>query len=171
MAFQNAITATTGVDSLQGLNFNLSSVPNYQELQALFDYWKLVKISYRFRVYKSPDTNAAAGATSATLYPVIFHTVDYNDSAAPASALAVCEYPAANTTVLTDSKPVSEWFTFKPKCSLQIASAGFASGSPWLDTATTAALYNGLKFAATQLQTGINVAIDWKYTLHLKNCK
>lgn len=165
-------TPASSADMAQSLNFNLTAIQGYAELQALFDQWKLMRVSYRFRVYRSPDTNATAGAAAATLYPVIFHVTDQNDSGVGTSA-SLMEYPGCKVTVLSDAKPVSRWFSFVPKCSEQLVSAGFATPlkAPWLDTSTTSALYYGLKIVLTQATVGINVAVDWRYTVWCRNAK
>lgn len=161
----NYATGTTSVDTFQGNNFTLSSLPNYTEFTSMFDAYKIVKIQYRFRLYKNPDVVAP------NLYPVIYHVVDYNDAAAPTSVNQVLEYPLAKTTILNDSKPVSAWFSFKPKNSGLVSSASFAAVSPWVDTGSASALYYGMKSACTQMSTGINIAIDYRFTVWLKNVK
>lgn len=160
----NFITGVTGASTGVGSNFILSQMPNYTEFTNLFDKYKIKRIWYRFRIYKNPD------GVAPNLYPVIHHAIDNNDASNP-TLTGILEYPGVKTTVLNDSKPVSRWFSFKPKASINVASASFAQSDPWVDTGSAAALYYGMKAFVEQQVTGINIAIDIKYRMWFKDIK
>jgi len=160
----NLLNGTTGTSSGLAVTFQLSNMPAFSEFVNLFDRYKILRIMYRFRVYKSPDVVAP------NLYPVIFHAVDNNDSTTPTST-NILEYPNLKTTVLSDSSPVSKWFSFRPRVSIAVQPTSFAAFSPWVDTASSSANHYGLKFWFDQQATGINIAWDYKFVISLKDVK
>lgn len=160
---QNAFTATTGVDQQTSWNFQLASLPQYTEFTNLFKEYRIAKVSYRFRIYKALGTNTT------NLNPVVYHAIDERGSSAVASPNDVLAYSSAKISVLTDDKPVTRWFSFRPAVADAVyrgAFSGYAiAKKQFLSTAYADVQHYGLMTALTQATTGINIAMDVRFLL------
>lgn len=162
----NNITATTGVDVQNMWNFQLGSLPQSSELTSLYKEYKIIKVAFRWRLYKSTGTAAA------NTFPVIFHAIDERGSGAPAGPTDVMAYNGCRVTVLSDDRPVSRWFSFKPAVADAVyrgAFSGYAlARNQWLSTSYADVQHYAVVSSATQLTTGINVAMDVRLTVALR---
>ncbi|QGH72667.1 MAG: capsid protein [CRESS virus sp. ctwD22] len=160
---QNAFNGTTGVDQQISWNFQLSSLPQYTEFTNLFKEYRIARVQYRFRIYKGTEQVANS------LNPVIYHAFDERGSAAVFAATDVLAYSSAKISVLTDSKPVTRWFSIRPCTADAVYQGAFTayalSRKQFISTAYPSVQHYGLMTALTQAYTGINVAMDVKFLL------
>lgn len=163
---QNAFNGTTGVDQQISWNFQLASLLQYTEFTNLFKEYRIAKVLYRWRLYKPVGTNTT------NLNPVIYHAFDERGSAAVAAANDVLAFSTAKITVLSDDRPVSKWFSITPAVADAVYQGAFTAYAiakkQFLSTGYPSVQHYGLMTAITQATTGINVAMDVRFTLAFK---
>jgi hypothetical protein len=161
LAYSSQLTQTN-LDVLGATNFTLSQVSNQGNLTALFDQYKCDYLEFTFR----PQANATT-LTVTSLVPRFITAIDYDDSAAPSSLVALEEYMSAQTHMV-------DTFTrrFRPKILTMIwdgsnPAAGASTPAPWIDCAQNLIPHYGLKYgieAGAVAQTAFQV---WHMDLYV----
>lgn len=152
-----------GAAQAGGVTFALSDVNNPTDITNLFNRFRIMGIAYRWVVQLDPMI-----ATTKT-YPRITWAHDYEDAQAP-TALSLSEYPRMKEFYGSDNRQTSKWFFFKPAYltvayETAIASAYRPTWKGTIDTESPATPFYGLKWAVENLQTGVNVTLQCRYTL------
>jgi hypothetical protein len=131
------LTVTTAMDTTFAYTFTLSAFPDASDFTNLFDQYRIGVV----RVAFFPQ-----GGASQVINSVIGTAIDYDDSA---SGLALGQLEEYSTFQL-NSLSKTFWRTFQPKASNAAYSGVFTSftrmpASTWIDCASPAVLYYGLK--------------------------
>jgi hypothetical protein len=91
-----------------GQGFNFKQIPNYSELVALFDQYRIDKIELRI-LYQNNiapvDTDGRIGKTSPL--PIMYYAPDFDDHTPPADQAALLEYGGCKMKILTANAPFS----------------------------------------------------------------
>jgi len=125
--------------------FLLSALPNFAEFTALFDQYRIEKVSMKFVL------DIADGAlNSTTKYPRIAIAPDFNNQNAPSSEDILLQYPqcqiyqfsATNRELSVDIKPMVAATVFRTG----ITSAYTMQTPGWLDVATSDVPHYGLRY-------------------------
>lgn len=157
-----ARTHVTFVNLAAGVNFGsyafrLDMLPNFAEIQALFDSYKIMAIRATFM----PMQNSSEQSTGSFL-PTMYCVVDYNDATAPTSINELAEYP--NVKIRRMDRPVSVYF--KPKAQL----SGSTEWRPWIASANSGVNHFGLKMAY-DVNAVSTIRVFFKFYLKAKGLK
>lgn len=140
------------VPTYNGVYFKLSDLPNYAEFTALFDQYRITRISISF--LPMSNCNILSAITSSdTGNPGIFGTVlDFDDANAPTTLAELQQYqtfsyqPAVTRRVHRRS--------FKPRIASAVYAGAFTSFANmkdiWIDVASPNVQYYGLKYYMDQ---------------------
>jgi len=153
LSYMNTISTSSTTPTFGGLAFQLNNVSNYANFTACFDRYRIINVSVKFIQNTSP---VGAG----TLYTVI----DYDDSNAPSSIASLLNFATLKLTppgviderVLTARTAVAAY-------SGTFTSYANMSSRTWLDSASPAIQYFGLKYAIPT--TSVSYAITYVVTL------
>lgn len=155
--------------------FQLSNVPAFAEITAMFEQYKITGIRYRWIITKDPDWTGASVSGTTGLNVRIMHVVDRTDGTSPGSLAELQQYDNVKEDYLNADRPTSRWRYFRPSLLPQIVGqfssvSAVSSGrnSPWMATASTSALYCGLKWFVTENQAGQQVRLECYYYLAAK---
>lgn len=152
--------------------FRLSDIPANAEITSLFDMYKITGIKYRWVITKDPDWTGASVSGTTGLSVRIMHCIDRTDGTVPGSLAELQQYDNVKEDYLNADRPASPWRFFKPTIlSQNVGQFGSVSGlaeSPWLVTASTSALYTGIKWFATENQAGQQVRMECYYYFSAK---
>lgn len=90
---------STNTNSLDAIAFKLSDVPNYTELTALYDFYRINKVSVKI-VPKFNTNNILDSVTNSTqmIEPLVWTAIDYNDATIPTTLLEIQEYASSKVT-------------------------------------------------------------------------
>lgn len=134
-------------------SFTLSDLPNSSEFTALYDQYKIMGVSYKlYPRFNSVDQNLSGGR--------IWTVLDYDDSNLPASINELCQYQ--NVKCTNTSQVHSRYL--KPAFNLTTGSANIPQRRNWIDVASTAVPYRGIKGIIEP--TSSSVAYDCKMTFY-----
>jgi hypothetical protein len=132
------LISTSAVSETDGaISFQLNNLTGYTALTSLFDQYRIIGVHVQFTPSQSVYTSAAAP---------IYTVLDYDDSAATATT-ALSQYDTLKIA------PATVYFQrdLKPRAAVAMYSGTFASfgntGSMWIDSASPAVVYYGLKYA------------------------
>jgi hypothetical protein len=131
------LTVTTAMDTTFAYTFTLSAFPDASDFTNLFDQYRIGIV----RVAFFPQ-----GGASAVINSVIGTAIDYDDSS---SGLALGQLEEYSSFQL-NSLQKTFWRTFQPRAAQAAYSGVFTSfarmpASTWIDCASPAVLYYGLK--------------------------
>lgn len=159
---------------LGGTSFSLADVPNTNEFTALFDQYKLAGVAYRWVVNKDPMFSTTGTAVT-RLYPRIVWVHDYDDANSP-TLNDLYQYPNMKEFYFSDSRQTTRWYFLRPAKSL----VGFEGTTNsfyapdrkhWIDMASTGVPHFGLKYGTEGQFNGINVTLQCRYYLMMKNVR
>lgn len=168
------------------MNFQFGDLPNYAELQVLFDQFRINKIvakycpQYNGTVANFALAKGAADTTDgygdiAELYnSKCYAVVDVDDDVLPSTANTLREYAVCKQWIANKPKTI----VFTPAIrSLVYKTATTESYQPkfkaWLSTADITVPHYGLKFVVepNSINSNLNYALaTWEYTVYL-SCK
>lgn len=154
------IVSSTAVNVPFANSFALSDVPNSTEFTALYDQYKIKGVSFKlYPRFNSVDQNLSGGR--------IWTVLDYDDSNLPGSINELCQY---QNVKCTNTSTVHSRY-LKPQFNLIAGTANIPQRQHWLDVATPAVPYRGIKGIIEP--TSASVAYDCKltYYLALKNVR
>jgi len=160
------ITATTS-DTFGAAYFALSALPGVAEFTALYDQYRIDKIT---AIFLPQQTNAPVASTGATT-PVLLVAADYDDATAWTVMTQPLQYE--NLKFHEFNKRVD--FTFIPRMAVAAYSGTFGSFAnvdpQWIDSASTNVQFYALKWGTNAVSSG-NVAgwrVYYKYYLSFRN--
>lgn len=170
IARQTIFTGNSGTELYASKAFILSDTPNVSEFTTLFDQYKITGVAWRWVCQIDPMV------ATTKVYPKLYSVVDFDDVAAPTSFTDIVQYPNLKEFIPTDGRPVSRWHYFKPaRAAVEYESAVNSAYRPqwkgFVDCASSTAPHFGLKFCAQEMQSGVVVAIEYKYYLAFKNIR
>jgi hypothetical protein len=161
---QTAITnAYYAGGNLAVLTPSLTTLDQATSFQALFDQYRITKVTMQFRPLYSRQ-NFVPGSD---IPPLIYTVVDYDDGAVPSSLATLREYQ--NITVHEcDSFVVA----FRPRIAMAAYGGAFTSyanmGNTWIDCASSGVLHYGLKIAITAGLAGQTHLQSWYLSVKLE---
>lgn len=177
----------------QPIYFTLADLPQAASFAALFDQYRITKVSISFipgqsmvmqnqenggiGLVENQAQQVAAGNTAVGLYGSV---IDYDDAAAIGTLAAFLQYETWKPGQVGSMKIHTR--VFKPRVAASVFNGGGFAGYAnmtdlWLDVVNTNIQYYGVKFYADiQSQTGDKVApqswrIMAKYTVQFKNVR
>lgn len=142
------------------LAFSLTDVPNYQEIQNLYDQFKIVGIQLKFIPFVNvSQINPTSFPVSSDLQVISSHAVrlftalDFNDVDVPTSVDDIREYSTCKETPLTSTHKRY----FVPKAVLEASQGGndyFFRTNPWINVNNAGKSHYGIKYAFSGIGTG-----------------
>jgi len=166
----------TPAPTLGGMNFTLADVPAYTEFTALFDQYRIAWVRVEFFPCFDSSQAALFGAQAAQYFP-FYTAVDYDDSSAPASVDAICQYSNCQRHQLGKKFTVF----IRPRCLSMIYRSAVATDyalapyGQWLDCGNASTPHYGLHYAIqemAQLAGTINLWIPHVvYCIECKNLR
>lgn len=176
----NTIASTNSLpgfwDLAMATNFKLSDVTNYAAYTAMFDAYKITKVSLSLEYL-----NNVSGVNTTGLMPSVYAYWDQDDATVPVSALVAQQKQGirrfqfgngSKTCYKTSHRPLIE-------TAVGVAGGGVAiagiSKSQWLDCLTPTIAHNALKLFMTDLYlpgtSAVTQAIrlNWTYTVKFRS--
>lgn len=152
--------------------FRLSDLPNYTELTALFDNYRITRVLYRWTLLRNPNSDSVSLANRG-IYPNLMWVHDFNDSTSIGRA-QMMTHAGMRELYLNDQRPATRWYSIKPSTLSTTYETGL--GAPayapkwrqWLDTSDINAPHYGLKLNINQLYSTMAVKLETKYVLEFK---
>jgi len=147
-------------DAFYGFEFRLDQVPNYTELTALYDQYKINAIKVHFLPEMTQNVSLAQ-LNNPVAYSRIFTALDYNDASAPTTIDQLREYQSCKyTSILKQHKRY-----FKPR--IVDSSSVYNPGRPWLSCDNGASVpHFGLKVGIEP--TGATGATEMLFFMEVK---
>lgn len=140
--------ALTANDAGRGFQFNVGLMPGIGDLLNVFDYYRIDKVDVTF-TYVS-DTPAVS--STASLWPIMAHCIDYDDDNAPATYQDVLRSNLHAIHYFGEGAKRSVTRSFQPRANyivsrLGTSSTGLATGLPGtlIDLASPDVPHYGLK--------------------------
>lgn len=152
--------------------FNFSDIPAYTEFTNSFDAYRLAGIRYRWVVIRSADQTGTTLGGTLGIYTRVMFAYDFNDATAPASFAELQQYNNVKEVYLTNAKPVSRWYFFKPK-DLNLGASGYSMPrkSNWLRINETSVPHYSLKYVYDGNQQSQQIRCEAYYYFQLKSVK
>lgn len=153
-----------------GITFAMSDLNNSAEFTTLFDQYRIKKVLYRF--YISRQVDLATTAANKGIYPRLFWVHDYDDST-PLAIPLLSEYTGMKSWQFNESNVRTKWMSISPAKLQEIYRATTSAYQPvwkgFLDTTYSNVPHYGVKFSIKDLYAGINLIMETKYIIELKN--
>lgn len=157
---ETAITQTAGAETLGALQFTLSAVNGNTEFTNLFDSYRIafVKVSF-LPVYNMQ----AIAVLATTTTPRLTTSIDLDDITTPASVGAINERSTSKVTKF-DQIQIRH---FKPRVAANVyggavfGNFAMAPADQWMDCASNAVSYFGLKYGITAGAGGQTLLQSW----------
>lgn len=121
----------------------LALVPNYAELVACYDEYKICGLKKKF-VF---NRNSASTVTAGMEIPTLVSVNDYNDSGDMLTEAEALQYPTYKASILT--RPITRYYRPSIKIEATGGTLGISSKSRWISTGNAVQQHYGFKFAFT----------------------
>lgn len=151
-----------------GLSFSLSQVPNYANITALYDMYRITYVILKFVV--KHNTSEMAGGNSDVI-PIVHSAPDYNDANSPANIDVLLNQTGYKRKRLIGPQ------TYKVRPATEIATSGGSFNTPkwrdWQSTGSPSIPYHAYKFFVENAAAGtsLNVDVYATYYFQTKNPK
>jgi len=163
------ISVSNSIPTYGSYDFSLNDLPNYSELQSLYDMYKIncVKLTFLPQQTQSISIGSINNPNASARF---FSVIDYNDNGTPTSVNELRQYQSCKfTSILRPHKRV----IFKPR--IQDNGQTYSPGSPWVNTSAADQNYFGLKYAIEAMEstttTSMEYTVEAKYYLSFKCVK
>lgn len=127
--------------------FSLDLLPSYTEYTALFDSYRIAKVSCMFIPINSGEPGAVA--TSAQVVPILVHALDFDDN----TNIGTPPYEYGSVKMTPMNKSFTR--TFKPKPAVGVFTSTLVTGSsqpktsPWIDAGSPSVRHYGIRLYIT----------------------
>lgn len=154
------------------VTFALTDLPSSSDFTNLFDQYKIYKIQYRFMLEKSVSNSTS---TYPGIYPRITFIHDFNSTETPSNEAELLECGSkCRSVMLTDTRPITRWFTLKPAIQQQIFNNGstytvIPSWKGFLDTDDNGVAHFGIRYAVLNNFTSMTVKMQCQYFVCCKS--
>lgn len=108
--------------------FRLDEIPNLPEFTALFDQYRLTKVTFQIKMISNPDAGTvgtAGAANAAPFYPTIWYVPDFDDNFTVTLA-QIREFAGVRRKVLRPNQITT--VTFRPRTLTQIYNSAVSTG-------------------------------------------
>lgn len=152
--------------------FDFDNIPAYTDFTNSFDAYRLAGIRFRWVVIRSADQTGTTVGGTLGIYTRVMFAYDFNDASSPASFAELQQYNTVKEVYLTNARPVSKWYFFKPK-DLTLAAGGYHQPrrSNWLRMNETNVAHYGLKYVYDGNQYAQQLRLECYYYFQLKSVK
>lgn len=149
--------------------FTFSDIPAYTEFTNTFDAYRLAGIRYRWVVIRSADQTGTTVGGTLGIYTRVMWAYDFNDAAIPGAFSDIQQYNNCKEVYLTNARPVSRWYFFKPK-DLDTQFGGYTTPrrANWLRMSETSVNHFGIKYAYDGNQSSQQLRLEAYYYFQLK---
>lgn len=156
-----------------GITYQFSDIPAYTDFTNTFDSYKLCGIRYRWVVIRSADQTGTTVGGTLGLYSRVLWAYDFNDASSPASFADIQQYNNCKEVYLTNARPVSRWYFFKPKDLTIVAGSGYttAKTSSWLRMSETNIPHYSIKYAYDGNQASQQIRLEAYYYFQCKSIR
>lgn len=152
-------SSTSGAtETNYAVNFSLNDLPGFTEITAMYDFYKITGITYKWIPYQTNSISVSSINNVANV--PIFYCVDTSDATAPTSVNEVCEYNDHKMARVMDGFKIF----FRPK----FADATAASRDGWVATSNPSLNWFGLKVSIPPTTNAMSYYQTW--TIYIK-CK
>lgn len=174
-ATNNCHKQLTGNDALPALDgsdvFALSDLNGSNEIQSLFDNYRVLKVLYRWQCVRDPSV-APTTAGNKGIYPRIVWKHDFNDQVV-ISRTQMYQNANIKEVYFTDNYSKTRWYTLNPAVDMTtyvsaVASAYSPKWRQWLDTQYNAVPHYGIKYCYSDLYSGMYLRLEAKLILECK---
>jgi hypothetical protein len=147
-SFIGASTTNVTSDPMFAQSFRLADLPQYASWTALFDQYRISRISVSFIPSRAPT--ALASTTTDVAQPALqfWYAVDLDDSTVVSPLTALMQYENVRCHTFDGTKPMT--VSFKPHIAVAAYSGAFTSyanqSSQWIDCGSPDVLHYGLKY-------------------------
>lgn len=153
---RGTLTGSATLDQIGSLQFQLTDVPAYAEITALFDQYRIIQVQIDFIPVLSNPAQALPLSSS----------IDYDDAAVPSSLDQIREYD----TYSESQYGIVHRRTINPRLAMAAYSGSvftsFANmGQVWLDAGSPGVPYYGLKYV---LPAGMSVTTSPAYRIEAR---
>lgn len=152
--------------------FEFADIPAYTEFTSSFDAYRLAGIRYRWVVIRDATTSGTTLGGTLGIYTRVMFAYDYNDATSPASFAELQQYNNVKEVYLTNARPVSKWYFFRPK-DLILGASGYSMPrrSNWLRMNETNVPHYALKFVYDGNQLAQQLRLECYYYFQLRSVK
>lgn len=156
----SAFTSSASAPSYGSYSFTVGAVNNFSSYAAIFDQYMLKLVE----VWIVPSISNIAGGVLSGLYAT---GIDLDDAVVPTSVAQLIDYDTAVVTSLS----AGHYHRFVPGVSPALYSGAFTSfgvndsTSQWIDCASSAVIFYGLKFASTTASLAVPMGLIIKLTV------
>jgi len=159
--------AKAAADSGYGFSFQLSDLPNYNELTALFERFRIDQVECRIVYQQVPNTATFS-------FPTVLFSTDNVDSAAPATELSVMQ---RENLVMKSFSSSTSVVTHALTPRLLVAGSGAtvvvqAPQNTWVESAYPTETYYGLKMWISNFNStnsgNASLRVYFRYRVSLK---
>lgn len=177
--FVHAKVTINGDDTVSAqvgaVSFSLSDVTAVADFTTLFDQFKIAGIAYRWCIGKDP-MYPTAGTNSTRFFPRLVWVHDYDDNNPPSAITDLYQYPKMREFWFTGDKNATPWQYIKPaRLDVGFENTVNSSYHPvwkgFTDMASTSTPFYGIKYATQQNYSGMQIYLQCKYYLIMKNVR
>lgn len=154
---------------LSSFLFVANDVPNFSDFTGLYDQYKINMVILKFRLYNTPDAQAAG--VNQSNYPTLYYARDYDDVTTPASLNEIRERGDCQQRILRADRYV--YIKIKPKLLMPIYQPVSNTYAPIrsrpIDMTAIATPHYGLKWAIDNLANPnflLTVEADYYFTCY-----
>lgn len=158
-----SLVTTPAVFTGVGFNFSLTDLPNYTELTALYDFYKITGVRFRAIPYEQTEGTSTSAVTNARNAP-IFYAVDRSDSTAPTNSGDILQY---NDHKISNFFRGFDIYISNP-C---YADATSSQRNDWVATSSPNVDWYGLKVGIPGTGVSANLYVVMTYYVSFKDTK
>jgi hypothetical protein len=157
------VIAPTPTTSLFGqIAFEAQDLPQSADYFTIFDQYRVDRLQFRI----SPQINSISATTASpnAVVPRLFVVVDRDDATVPTTLSQLREYDNVQDILPYEGITID----FEPSATPAVYQAGAfsgyavaSSGELWMDAASTAVPFYGIKFGCDPTTTGATAAYNW----------
>jgi len=141
----NIVSTAAGLDVKGGFAFQLDALPNYTEITALYDTYRICKIQAKFI---PANTNHPSGG-AATIIPPFYTVIDYDNASTPAALNDLAQYSTFRIHQVNKGDPAVRYFT--PRVAIALYGGAFTrygegKAKTWCDTQSADVQHYGIKY-------------------------
>lgn len=160
--------ATLGSSGAFSTIFQFTHIAGNAELTSLFDNYRLLKVLYRWVCVRNPDYSV----TSSGQFPRITWVHDFNDSAA-ITRNQMYQHAGMREHFFTESNMKTRWYSIRPaSLGLKFETGTLTAYTPqwgsWVDTNDNQMAHYGIKYAFSELNSGMTIRMEAKFIMEFK---
>lgn len=166
--------SVTDLPQYNAVGWRLQDIPNYGEITALFDQYKICMVKQKWTFSNAPQAQQLPFTTGAM--STFHYAFDVNDNSIPTSLAQLEEYQTYKNRVLAAEKPFT--LTFRPMWAAMAyeggAGTGYSAKRGWIDCNDPGVYHYGIKWSIQPALEGVTGNVSGRafcYTTYYIACK